>query len=102
MVSTPAAPDEAELELEPLPLLQAASRPTATMVAPAAIERTRQGLDDIGVPSFLSALFSSLFSSAWDGRRFGLSEALYRLSVNPRLSYLLRSWSGRARLGGPG
>jgi hypothetical protein len=102
MVSTPVGPDEDELELEPLPLLQAASRPTATMVAPAANERTRLGLDDIGDSLFsFRPLFSCLFSRVWeyrdgpglagvvvarDRRRFGQSEALYRLSVNPRLS----------------
>jgi hypothetical protein len=47
-VSTPVGPDDDD-ELEPLPLLlQAASRPAATRMAPAAIARTRQGLGDIG------------------------------------------------------
>jgi hypothetical protein len=64
-VSTPVGPEEDEPELEPLPLLppQAASRPTATIVAPAATPRTRQGLDNIG-----DSLFSISvgFQSCWN------------------------------------
>jgi hypothetical protein len=54
-VSTPEGPEDDELLLLP-PLLppQAASTPAVTTAAPAAIVRTRQGLNDIGDSFFLS------------------------------------------------
>src|ERR1039458_1865048 len=62
-VSTPLAPDVLAVPLLLPP--QAASRPTATIVAPAAIPRTRQGLDNIGDSLFS---FSLGFQSCWNTR----------------------------------
>jgi hypothetical protein len=53
-VSTPVEPDADEVEPELLPLLlppQAASMPTAATMALAAIARTRQGFEDMTIPS---------------------------------------------------